>query len=242
MRVARRVTVLTAALLFGCQVVLGASSDKVDIRTRIQHLYSSDRAVAKEAENDLIGQRVALTHELIEGIEKHQAELREIDDPIRARDILRGIDASVNVLGEMRSVEAVPILAAMIGFPRVIPEDIPAGLHRAWGAYNGSLIMSVRLIETWEDDIGRYSAASALVKIGEPCIPAVIEQLMGYQTIHPCLLVLVGLRGAEGTEALLTQLLEETADEKKKARYAITLEYLRKGMVKVPESNDVSGQ
>ncbi len=227
----RRIAFVIAAVLCGGQAATGAQPDDVAVQKPVQQLYSSDRGDAEKAEAELIAQRAALIRDLIESIKMHQAELRELHDPIRAGNRLLGIEASINVLGEMRAVEAIPILAEMISFPRVIHDDVPKELHRVWRLYSRPPGGVLHVIDSWEDDIARHPAARALVKIGEPGIPAVVEQLMGYQTIHPCLLVLVGLRGQDGAEALLTERLEKTTDEKVKKRYEITLEYLRKGMI-----------
>ncbi len=242
MTIGKLINFVIAGLLLWGQVAIAATSEGAIIQETVQLLYSNNRKEAKKAEQELIAQHAALIRDLTESIKMHQVELGKINDPLRAGDILHGIEASINVLGEMRSVEAITVLTEMISFPQVVPDNIPKNARAAWDGYRQFRYSLWHAIETLEDDLDRHPAAKALVKIGEPCLPAVVEKLMVNQTFHPRLLVLVGVLGQEGAESLLSRRLDGTTDEKTRKPYEMALEYIRKGQIRPSKKQGDAGK
>ena len=80
---------------------------------------------------------------------------------------------AVRLLGEMRATEAVDILAEFVDL-----DDMPMVVS-AGGGPNGVVSTSKDpvLADHYNAPLGTWSTVAALVKIGEPSIPAVVKRL-----------------------------------------------------------------
>lgn len=118
------------------------------------------------------------------------------------------VRAAMQLLGAFRSVEAIPVLVEHVGYP-----------------------MSVRsLVVTSQSDLGfsradplrAFTAARALVDIGEPCIPAIMERLAARDEVcdrYACLLVLVHLKTTQEVEAMLHLAADSEKDPRRQGRF-----------------------
>ncbi len=131
----------------------------------------------------------------------HGERVRALVDVVEDKDLLWNkpstVMAAVELLGEMRAVEAAEPLAAIIGYPDVRPPGGPPFrrfIHKTpWPV-------------PWWSAPEEGSIAEALIKIGRPCLPAVLKKLGETSNpveTEPCLKVLFLLTGRDGAESAL---------------------------------------
>jgi len=171
-------------------------------------LLSQDRNLVQTAKSELLAARAEEVSALIAIVAN--------DENLVTRS--ESVGAAMFVLGKMRAIEAAETLAANVAFPDVLPgraEYLKARVRRP--AYPlGHLPLS------------RRPAAEALVNIGEPSLPAVIEKLATTGNVTEqvaCLQVLHELRGDDSARAL-EHALACQEDPKKRERLRNSLEFL----------------
>jgi len=156
----------------------------------VDSLISSDPVHIERVKEDMLATRKERVEGLI-GI-------------IKDKDLLWNrpptVMAAVQILGEMRAVEAAKPLVDIIRYPDVRPP---------WGPrqYNSRTPWPKRMWPLpWWSAPEEGSVCEALVKIGRPCLPAVLETLSW--TDDPthtgrCLQVLYFVLGRDGAESAL---------------------------------------
>lgn len=131
----------------------------------------------------------------------HNERVQSLIDVIEDEDFLWNwpstVMAAVEVLGEMRAVEASERLVAIIGYPAIRPPGGPPVrqfIHRTpWPT-------------PWWSPPDERTVADALLRVGRPSLPAVVEKLGETSNpveIEACLQVLFFLTGREGAESAL---------------------------------------
>jgi hypothetical protein len=169
-------------------------------------------------QNNLAKEQLAIVERLLAGGSKEigaaRAQLiaarkrliKQLIEIITEEQNRRGKRAVVNsamlVLGEMRAVEAVDVLVEYIGFPELIAPGW-ATPHQIGGMGRGT---------------HRLPAVDALIKIGEPCLDAVMGKLAGTESglaQKACLRVLRGLRDREYVIYMLEKAVEKEKDPKR---------------------------
>lgn len=168
--------------------------EKAKELTAVQRLMSKDGEVLYTARDELVAGRKELIGQLIDIIRKKE---NRIYNKTRVR-------AAMYILGEMRAVEAVEVLVEHLGFP-----------HTGEG---GVVVMHGGMLGSSLKAAGKmYPGVDALIKIGEPCLDAVVAKLESPVIVRPYVAVLVGLRGRDWTvETLKTAMEKETGAEKKR--------------------------
>jgi len=139
---------------------------------------------------------------------------------------------SMLLLGSVRAVEAVPALVGIVAWPSV---NYKTGAGRAEAAeaveerefVNGG---GRNMPHTWGHfDLHSMPAVEALVSVGHPCIPAVLDKLRlsdNRPEIEACLRVVVELDGRTGCGVLLAQEALDEKDGARQRRLTMALQYL----------------
>ncbi len=167
----------------------------------LKRLLSNEPTTRLQAQQELLAARTDLISQLI-GIvdsEENQQTRRE------------SVRATMFILGEMRATQAVSVLVQYIAFADE-PTVVTAAPYR----------LGSRPLE-------QMPAVQALVKIGEPCLKAVINKLA--TTYHVteqkcCIRVLIELRERDAASAMLVDAIAEEADLKKRERLHSSLDML----------------
>jgi hypothetical protein len=180
-------------------------------QAELEGLLSEDATTIKEAQDKLVAERKALISQLMSVIgEKENRQRRQAS-----------VEAAMYVLGEMRAVEAVEVLAEHIGFPYV--QEAPDEPYAIMGGMG-------RTGRGWRGMERASRAVPALIKIGEPCLDKVTDELSETGNINKqwaCLAVLVRLKGGEpSVVAMLKDRIEKQTDPKKKEGLQRGLELL----------------
>ena len=168
----------------------------------VKRLLSDEATTILQAQEELLAARTDLISQLISVVDSQQNhETRR-----------ESVRASMFILGEMRATQAVPVLVKYIAF-RDDPSARFAQPHR-FGS--GPLEQE-------------GPAVQALVKIGEPCLKAIIGKLA--TTYHvgeqaACIRVLIELRERDAASAMLVDAIAEEADLKKRERLHNSLDML----------------
>jgi hypothetical protein len=179
----------------------------------LERLLSNDVNVIEEAKDELIATR----RNLIEGLIKI---VNQKENRIKREASVR---AAIIVLGEMRAVEAVELLVDNIGFPYVMEPwseprpGPPAGM--------GTIGLGLSRIQK------TYPAVGALVKIGEPCLNAVINKIASTENVNEqkaCLGVLINLKPRNSVICMLEDAANKETDTKKKDRLQHSLDMLKR--------------
>jgi len=186
------------------------SGDSVPaVHSGIEQLLSKDYKTVMAAKEEILAERKALVQSLIDILESEEYE--------PGKDF--ALQAAMEILGEMRAVEAVPLLAANIGFPHVLASGVEP--------VAGMTVLQVYMFGN--TPLERMPAVHALVKIGEPAIPKVLAKLAqtgdSTESKH-CLRVLLELKGTEGTAALLGKSIVREPDRQKRRRLQSALSFL----------------
>lgn len=170
-------------------------------------LSSNEPGVRNQAVRDLLAERASLVAQLTTMVDEQE------DWEERAEQA----KAAAYLLGEMRAVEAVPALVQFINLERAgLGPMLPAPLAPVSSA-----------------DLWTLPAVRALVKIGEPCLDAVMSRLRGdgpgptQPWVGPyCLRVLVELRGVQGTAEMLVPAITAEPDTDRRKLLLMSLQYL----------------
>ena len=167
----------------------------------LERLLSNDVNVIEEAKDELITTRKHLIDGLIKIVNQKENRIKRE----------ASVRAAIIVLGEMRAMEAVELLVDNIGFPYVMEPlseprpGPPAGMGTIRPGLNG-------IQKT-------YPAIGSLLKIGEPCLNAVINKMASTENVNEqkaCLGVLIGLHHRDFIIKMLNDKLnKETVLEKR---------------------------
>lgn len=177
----------------------------------LQRLLSNEWTEIKEARDELVTARKSLIAGLIKIVEQKENRIKK--EP--------SVRAAIFVMGEMRAVEAIEMLVDHIGFPYVQEggdeprPGPPAGM--------GSLKRGLRGAQK------TYPAVAALVKIGEPCLGAVITKIASTENVNErkaCLGVLLGLRQRDFIIKMLDDTINNETDAEKRDRLQNSLNML----------------
>jgi hypothetical protein len=169
-------------------------------------LLSQDGAVIHEAKTELLAARAKLIADLSAIIRDHENQLWR-----RA-----SVHAAILILGEMRAPEAAEVLASYIAFPQQLP---PAGRR--------PVVISAGSTTHWP-------AAEALIKIGMPCVPALLDKLAQTDNTdegEACLAVLHALRERDSVWELLEKAIARETDAGRRFRLEAGLALLSEGKV-----------
>ncbi|MFO7956922.1 MAG: hypothetical protein R6X33_07455 [Candidatus Brocadiia bacterium] len=176
----------------------------------VDKLRAERAAERRQAEQDLLARR----RETVAGL----VEL------LRDRDVLanrRGTaQSAIYLLGEMRAVEAVPALVDIVAYP-----------EGGFGPEGHRLFEVPPAPRLWWREPPERGPASALNKIGHPCLPAVVEKLgqTGSLTeMKACLNVLYRLLGRERALEELQTALDAAETEDERARLGRAVQWMRR--------------
>jgi len=171
----------------------------------VEGLRAERAADRRQAEEELLARRRRTVAGLVE--------------LLRDRDVLANrravAQSAIYLLGEMRAVEAVPALVDIVAYP--------AGVSGPEGHRMFEVPPAPRL---WWREPPERSPATALIKIGHPCLPAVVEKLRqtgSLTEMKACLDVLYRLLERERALDELQTALDaaETEDERAGLRRAV---------------------
>jgi len=172
-----------------------------------KRLLSQDGALLQEAESELLAARAKLIADLSGIIRDHENQRRR----------KASVEAAMFILGEMRAPEAAGVLASYIAFPHQLPSD---------GQRRVVVISGVGLMH--------WPAAEALIKIGMPCVPAVLDKLADTDNSdqgEACLAVLHALLERDSVSEVLGKAIARERDAKRRFRLEAGLRLLSDGKV-----------
>lgn len=206
------------SLIASCAIVLMGTQgcrnkeDTLPKPEEIKDISAVERLMAKDgqeiaaARNELVASRKRLIGQLIDIIEEQENRSHE----------KTSVQAAMYILGEMRALEAIDVLVGHLGFPFTENEGVIV-IHGG---------MMFRKLE----DAGRmYPGVDALIKIGEPCLDAVLaKQKSPVERATPYVAVMVVLRGRDWTAQTLKATMEEETDIGKKKWLQRSLDVLAK--------------
>ena len=171
-------------------------------RPAIERLLSGDVQEIRKVRDELLADRADLIARLVSIIQD--------EDNLRTRYV--SVSAAMFILGEMRATEAVEPLVKHIAFPWVVP---PGGEPRPGPPLGSSVV------RPWWRAQETHPAVEALVKIGEPCLPEVLNKLAstgGGSEEASCLCLLVGLRERDVVAEILKDAIEKETDTERRTR------------------------
>ena len=180
----------------------------------INRLLSNNASTREEAKQELLTARTDLISQLISIVDSEENHQTR-------RESVR---ATMFILGEMRVTEAVSVLVKYVAFADDAPDFTAAG-HRL-----GSRPLS------------QMPAVEALVKIGEPCLKAIIGKLATTYDVREqaaCIRVLIELRERDAASAMLVDAIAQETDLKKRERLHNSLDMLLS--IGQPEANTRQG-
>jgi hypothetical protein len=183
-----------------------AAEEKPSEHSAAERLLSQEGGQLEEAQSELLAARAKLIADLSGIIRDHENQ----------RHRTAAVHSAMFILGEMRAPEAAEVLAEYIGFPQVLPPGrgilvIPGGMGRRW-----------------------RPAAEALIKIGAPCVPAVVDKLAHTDNSdegEACLAVLDALRKRDSVSQVLEKAIARERDAKRRSRLEAGLSLLSEGQV-----------
>jgi len=224
----RTVVVVGVLLLFSALLAgAGDASDPWEIRA-VRGICSPDEKVREKAQRDILEARAGMVAELVNIVkeEKARTELAQRCSALRA----------VYLLGELRAVEGSEVLSQFIEYSQRVGRSgeyvlVSEGLPRYKDYYT-------RLL-------GEWATVGALVKIGEPCIPAVMKRLseanVGPSVYEACGRVLLELRGRDGASAILKEALMKETDLKKRESLTAAYDWVTKAPEIFKRDSDFGG-
>jgi len=188
-----RITKLVCACAGGALLVGAARQD--DRPQVIERLLSKDPVQVNQARDELLSARRDLIGKL----------KRIVEDPNNRAYKGPSVEAAIFLLGEMRAIEAVEVLADHIAWPVVQkPDERPHPPE-----------ISSRVMVTTLASFRRWPSVAALVKIGEPSVDPVFRRLIDTRTeleLKAHLSVLIWLRDRDYILGRLNQLLSKAPD------------------------------
>ncbi len=159
----------------------------------VKRLLSKDASTREEAQQELLAARTDLISQLISIVDSEENHQTR-------RESVR---ATMFILGEMRATEAVSVLVKYIAFADE-PTVLTATPHRLGSG-----------------PLSQVPAVEALVKIGEPCLKAIIGKLATTYNVREqaaCIRVLIELRERDAASAMLADAIAKEQDTKKRER------------------------
>jgi hypothetical protein len=204
--------------LIGACVLAALAAPATQLAPSVDRLISTDAAVVERARGEIVA--------------IHKERVGALIYIIKDNDLLWNkpptVGAAVQILGEMRAVEAAEPLAAIIGYPDIRPPGGPPFrqyVHRTpWPT-------------PWWSAPDEGSVADSLLKIGRPCLPAVLTKLSETDsTIETelCLKVLFFLTDRDGAASAL-----RAAGAGKEGAQAARLAKALESVKKAPERPEV---
>ena len=166
----------------------------------IENLSSADFIVRENAYKKLTAQRQQMISNLLNILKQKGSDPRERMLP----EFGSSLELTIRLLGEFRAVEAISELIKIIDYAPLLKEDLP--LDR------------------------RYPAVRALIEIGDPSIPIVMDELA--KTSVPlrsklCALVIKEIETKDIGEILIENAIKNETDSKRKANLQSVLQYLK---------------
>jgi hypothetical protein len=178
-------------------------------------LISGNLAEREKAAEEIRDRRSQVINELIV-LAGQKAERLHPEDPQSAYPRHDPKHLSILLLGDLRAVEAVPVLIENIEY---------RNLRTPW-------------ISQW-DIGGLYPAAEALSKIGIPALEPTIEKLSGYEKGSPghmsCCWVVLQILGQRLGKIRLEMAIEETTDSRAKENLTSALWYFQTSQERAAE-------
>jgi len=166
----------------------------------VEGLLSGDFRVQEETEKALLAWRAETIRRLIEIVDDPRIRFNKPDSVRRA----------IRLLGDMRAVEAAQVLVRNIDFGQVGRKDPDSDI--VVDPISGPAVSGVPMQH-------RYVAVRALLNIGEPVVPEVVDQAARRPVdLHACALVLCSLKGKETAIHMVEQAIEAQSDPKNKTR------------------------
>ena len=168
--------------------------EEVKNLSAVERLMSKDGQEVAAAQNELVASRKTLIGQLIQIIEDKENRVYN----------KTSVQTAMYILGEMRALEAIDVLVEQLGFP--------------FTENGGVTVMHGGMMFQRLEDAGRmYPGVDALIKIGEPCLDAVLaKQKSPVRRATPYVAVMVALRGREWTAQTLKATMQEETDLEKK--------------------------
>ncbi len=203
--------VLVAVLLGGAVLLCIGSAQSQPNEAAVRRLLSDDETTREQAKQELFAARTDLISQLISIVDNEQNQQTR-------RESVR---AAMFILGEMRALEAVDVLVTCVAFPYVLPSGEEPASVRVTIARRTHLLGSGPLDER--------PAIEALVKIGEPCLKAIIGKLATTYDVREqaaCIRVLIELRERDAASAMLGDAIAQETDLKKRERLHNSLDML----------------
>jgi len=184
-----------------------AAEEKPSEDSAAKRLLTQGGGVREEAQSELLAARAKLISDLSAIIRDHENQLWRT----------ASVSVAMSILGEMRAPEAAEVLASYIAFPQVLPSD------------GRRLVMIVSTGSTTH-----WRAAEALIKIGAPCVPAVVDKLAHTDNSdegEACLAVLHALLERDSVSQVLEKAIARERDAKSRSRLEAGLTLLSEGKV-----------
>lgn len=165
-----------------------------DVLDSIHKINSVDSNLQKEGMKDLLMQRQKIITGLIKILE-HDGDIP------KGRKLSPSLEAAMNVLGEMRAIEAVNVLMLYINFPSI---DMP-------------IVQKITSL----DKI--YPAVKSLINIGMPSLHAVIQKVKDSDKsdatlVTKCRYIIFKILGAKLGQVYIEDVLNNEMNSKKQSR------------------------
>jgi hypothetical protein len=183
---------MISLFLFACfSWALAADQETSEL---VQRIRAKDSEVRREAKEEIIAGRKRTISALLDVVEDSSTNDHH------------SVALAIFCLGEMRAVESINVLVEKI----VFPYGGQGWGHPKFGGYSAGV--EARSVREW------YVAVDALLKIGEPCIPSIINRLSMANTRREndaCKALLLLLRSASEVEAMISKAILEEPDPQK---------------------------
>jgi len=211
----RTVVVIGVLLLFSALLAGAGDAPGPWEISAVRGICSPDMKVREKTQRDILEARARMITELVNIAkdEKNRTEIVRRDYALRA----------CYLLGELHAVEGSQVLSQYIEYSERVGRSgqyvmISEGLPRYKDYYSRPL--------------GEWATVGALVKIGEPCIPAVMKRLseanVGPSVYEACGRVLLELRGRDGAAAIIKVALTKETDLQKRESLKAAYDWVKK--------------
>ena len=216
----------TASTLFvlALSVALGhseirAQGAKARESASIELLQSDCASIRDVAKKRILEERKKMISELVEMIDDAENHTYRPDT----------VTKSIETLGETRAVDGIDVLVKYIGYPFVMHPDAGEGAIPEGGGRNRPPVpfrySAVKF---------RYPAAKALIHIGTPCIPKVIEKAAETESGHERRVCVAVLRELD-PHSRAREAVQKVLDQEKNVLRRQHLQWVRNELAKPPE-------
>jgi hypothetical protein len=198
----KRLTLLTT-IMIGTALLGGMA---LGAKSLLQCLTSPDAEERDQAQREVLKQRDILTHTLVELLN------REGDDVEQWRQERTQVKTAVHVLGESRDPSAVDALVKHLNTGRNIEEGFDSS--------------------AWPSSWGPNTVASALINIGKPSVPPVLDVLAettDTEIARQCGLIIRSVEGKEVGRFILEKAIEREENPQKRANLERAVPFFRGG-------------